>query len=374
MKQAPEDLDGQNNGATAARAGHPEARDVGHGLAQRIWGRYGGAPGAIPLAATRGLARRITRLSRGRLPLLANLQRRWAPAESPGLPDPLRLAYAQLPVLAGVEGVFRPQPVRPRPATRGRVAAPEAPAGDALVPGEETGAPDPTVRIAPAGAGEAGLGPAIQRRPTAGRAGRAIQRQVAALPGPSPAAGDRTAPGQEIRLPAPTAGATHSAGERQPSVPALAGSRQPGVASLQRQLDGTPGQQVGPLGPAGQHPASAPRRVGRAKPLAGAAAPDVTRAGAGGTWLIQARRDKPYQLDMPLVASAAGGRPATIQAQPEDAVSPPGPGPAASAPAAAPETNLKQETDLEELVDRVLRQLMRRLAIEGERRGWGPWP
>lgn len=383
MKQAPEDLDGQIDGAAADRAGHLEATDVGAQLAQRIWGRYGGSPGVIPLAATRGLARRATRLSGGRLPLVADLQRRWAPAESPGSPDPLGPAFAQLPALAGVEGVFHPQPGGPRPVSQ-RQAASSAPVHaqqSTAAPGEESGPSHPAARVAqgtvqaraapPSAADGAELGPAIQRRHRSGRAGPAIQRQVAS-PAPAPAAGDRLAPGEEISLPPPTARVTHDPGERQALLPAVAGSRHPGVASLQRQLDGTPR-------PTGQRQGSPPGMAGLAKPLAGTAEPDVTSAGAGGTSLIQARRDNAYRPAMPLVASAAGGRPATIQAQPEDAASRRGPGPAASAPTAAgpvmaPQTDLEQETDREDLVDRVLRQLMRRLAIEGERRGWGPWP
>ena len=50
-------------------------------LAQNIWGRYGHSPGVIPTAVTLGLARRITRLSTDRIPLLADIQRRWTVAD-----------------------------------------------------------------------------------------------------------------------------------------------------------------------------------------------------------------------------------------------------------------------------------------------------
>ena len=50
-------------------------------LAQNIWGRYGHSPGVIPTAVTLGLARRITRLSANRIPLLADIQRRWSVAD-----------------------------------------------------------------------------------------------------------------------------------------------------------------------------------------------------------------------------------------------------------------------------------------------------
>ena len=50
-------------------------------LAQNIWGRYGHSPGVIPTAVTLGLAGRIARLSANRLPLLADIQRRWTAAD-----------------------------------------------------------------------------------------------------------------------------------------------------------------------------------------------------------------------------------------------------------------------------------------------------
>lgn len=50
-------------------------------LAQNIWSRYGHSPGVIPTAVTLGLARRITRLSTNRVPLLADIQRRWSVAD-----------------------------------------------------------------------------------------------------------------------------------------------------------------------------------------------------------------------------------------------------------------------------------------------------
>jgi len=58
------------SGAEETHAGDSE-------LAQNIWGRYGHSPGVIPTAVTLGLARRITRLSTNRIPLLADIQRRW---------------------------------------------------------------------------------------------------------------------------------------------------------------------------------------------------------------------------------------------------------------------------------------------------------
>jgi hypothetical protein len=67
--------------STAAEAGAPSAADGDSNLGGQIRQRYGSSPGVIPMGATLGLAARFTRLSTDRLPLLAQIQRRWAPAD-----------------------------------------------------------------------------------------------------------------------------------------------------------------------------------------------------------------------------------------------------------------------------------------------------
>jgi hypothetical protein len=37
------------------------------------------------------------------------------------------------------------------------------------------------------------------------------------------------------------------------------------------------------------------------------------------------------------------------------------------------ETQQEETSEMEELVEKRLRHLLRRLALEGERRGWPPW-
>jgi hypothetical protein len=78
MAKPAEGPDRPFTGEPVAQAGELAAIDGGTRLAQRIWRRYGSAPGVIPGAATLGLARRINRLGRQRLPLLDVMQRRWA--------------------------------------------------------------------------------------------------------------------------------------------------------------------------------------------------------------------------------------------------------------------------------------------------------
>jgi hypothetical protein len=84
-----------------SQAGAAEGVDGGTPLARRIGDRYLASPGLVPTAATLGLARRISRLSTGRLPLLDSVQRRWA--STPGLfPQGISvLTYARLPGLSG---------------------------------------------------------------------------------------------------------------------------------------------------------------------------------------------------------------------------------------------------------------------------------
>jgi len=56
-------------------------REAGSELAYGILERYGHSPGVIPIAATLKLAERVARLSTNRIPLLSDIQRRWAPTD-----------------------------------------------------------------------------------------------------------------------------------------------------------------------------------------------------------------------------------------------------------------------------------------------------
>ena len=99
------------------------------------------------------------------------------------------------------------------------------------------------------------------------------------------------------------------------------------------------------------------------------------------TPVIQTHRITANPLEMPLATLAPTGYSTLIRAQ---EIIAPSPGPSASAAAAtqpttgptgAIDTTIEHDTnDEQDLVDRVLRQLMRRLAIESERRGRQRWP
>jgi hypothetical protein len=87
--------------STAAEAGAPSAADGDSSLDRQIRQRYGSSPGVIPMGATLGLAARLTRLSTDRLPLLAQIQRRWAPAGGEFASDRSALPYVRPPDLTG---------------------------------------------------------------------------------------------------------------------------------------------------------------------------------------------------------------------------------------------------------------------------------
>ena len=88
-------------------------------LAQNIWGRYGHSPGVIPTAVTLGLARRITRLSTNRIPLLADIQRRWTGADVSFPGSWSSLPYARPIVFPGTLSVSA-NTTAPAPAARVR--------------------------------------------------------------------------------------------------------------------------------------------------------------------------------------------------------------------------------------------------------------
>lgn len=98
----------------------------------------------------------------------------------------------------------------------------------------------------------------------------------------------------------------------------------------------------------------------------------VGAVGAKGTTLIQTQPVGGFHQ-----VAVTAGHPASLQTRPEEAATTQAPGSAVSdelEPAVASETDVERGADVEDLVDKVLRKLMRRLAIEGERRGWQRWP
>lgn len=223
MTQSSQDPHGYPDRETPDQGGDPELRGNGAELAERIWDRYGGSPGLIPTAATLGLARRASRLSTGRLALLADVQRRWAPANIFFPQGPSALPYARPPAFAG--------PVSPSayvaqstPETPPRSFGPTDPIPSAtgLTSSRRTGS---------ARSGSAGQ--AIQRRGTAPEPVRPAGHTIAELPlhagplasssgGALQPAGREAQPSTEVRAAPPTA----------------TGAGDLGTAILQRHLSG----------------------------------------------------------------------------------------------------------------------------------------
>lgn len=105
---------GPGSGVEESAAGDSE-------LARRIWSRYGSSPGVIPTAVTLGLATRLSRWSSGRLPLVAEVYRRWTPADASFTADWPAPTDAWPPVFAGarppsVEAVVRAPEIPPHQA------------------------------------------------------------------------------------------------------------------------------------------------------------------------------------------------------------------------------------------------------------------
>ena len=103
--------------------------------------------------------------------------------------------------------------------------------------------------------------------------------------------------------------------------------------------------------------------------------PGVEQGQAGRAMQMQTQR-----VDTPLVLSAPAGDPASFRND-EKTTAQHGlqPGTRATTgtqvgPGIVSEAGTRSETDADNLVDRVLRKLMRQLAVESERRGWQRWP
>lgn len=106
----------QNNLPTSSQPpSHEETGSSESGLAQDLWNRYGGSPGAYSASPVVQL---VGRLAADRLPLLTGLQRRYAPGNFSGMPDLVDIVYGQLPV----PGSAARQAVQRQPAVPGEHA------------------------------------------------------------------------------------------------------------------------------------------------------------------------------------------------------------------------------------------------------------
>jgi hypothetical protein len=180
-------------------------------VGQRIWERYGGAPGVIPTGQTLGLVRRATRLSGGRHPLLADIQRRWAPTEVPG-PFGLSALWTTQPAFdTGAQLATAPTGGETRAPSRG-AARPVSAAGLARAQHPRAGLPvEEGTRSAGATAGDLSSpspAPAASRVPTRGPIQRrevsASSQAAGAQPGaPLPLAPAEAAPSSPVSAASP---------------------------------------------------------------------------------------------------------------------------------------------------------------------------
>jgi hypothetical protein len=439
MTQATEGLHRRLDRGADHQIRDSEPTKGGAELAQRIWGRYGGSPGVIPMVVTQRLARRATRLADGRLPLLAHVQRRWSPADV----SAQRAWLAPHPTwpLASVDALSSSADAAPRiasappakePATTGRPPIEHIRPGTVGPPGPRSATPTATDAV--------DLKPAIPRRHLAGPAGPVVRRKVgppepvmAHLPmgirGLRPPIAEEKAaakaPGRDAFEARPDSSAQGGAGvapqrtQRLPRaerpVPTVRAASQPlpvagpspaiqrktdkaltadAAAKAPTMADAPATASAGPTKPAASgatgttNPPSRPAppfssTLGAPQPrmpVLGTVTRGVGAAGAEGAMLIQTRpADGHDRSDTPLVLSPPTTRPASLLARQELTSPPTSSTPTTSvsrpmepAPASAPRVG--KETDVDELVDKVLHRLMRRLAVEGERRGWPRWP
>jgi hypothetical protein len=101
MTQAPGGPHDGVDGESAYQASNQESTDSRQELARRIWGRYGGSPGVIPIGVTPAAARHASHFGTSQLLLLADVYRRWAPGNaSPPGGWPI-LVYDRTPIMAG---------------------------------------------------------------------------------------------------------------------------------------------------------------------------------------------------------------------------------------------------------------------------------
>jgi len=182
------------------RDGDPGMIDGDAELARRIWDRYAGSPGVISTAGVLQLSRRIA--GAGRLPLLADVQRRWLPRGEAWPRGGSALLYARPAFYAehpsSEPGVGVRSPVSTgaeTPPPRARATAPSASSAGRVVqretspsastadrPPEEVRSPgragDDVNATAPAAAETGGLGAAIVQRQRATPVGQSVQTQV----------------------------------------------------------------------------------------------------------------------------------------------------------------------------------------------------
>jgi hypothetical protein len=351
---------------SANQTGSMEALNSGSQLAQRIWDRYGYSLGVISLNMGQERVSHVARFSSRRLPLVAHLQQRWNLSEAPGSSDPVSAEHLQFPT---INNVSRANVVgqasngsQANVVSRTFQPLPETPVSEGLREAHSFGGKTHTE-----------FEPAIIRRSKSRLTEPAIPRQVATYV-PAPAAGDVPAHPENIPLPQPSAAPIGPTSQMQNPTPIKRGIGAPEKIVLQRHLSNPP-EQPGPY-------QDSPREMSRLR-LSLLERSTINHV-VGATPMIQTRQIDAGPLDMPLATLAPTNHSTLIQARGKAASGSFAIGPSASAPASthpsaettgATDSSIEQNNnDEQDLVDRVLRQLMRRLTIEGERRGRQRWP
>ena len=381
-----------------------EPTDTTARLAQDLWQRHVVAPRAVSTRTALRLARRAApATARHSPPPIRRLQRMAAAnADFPPTSLPLRSALA-VPSQSALQGTVS------RLLDTGTYGAATADAPGqtpvrAIPPDRQVAAQTPTWGMETSqSASQARLETAIMRSHLSGPAERTIQRQVAAQDQPS-ARAHRALPHQTgaalARRRLDTTASTQVVPRRPAEAPtpetppATMPAAMPVGRTIQRQAATEVASQPMPLARVASSPKTL--RSDRTGPPAPAARPVVRvaarpghpmlsrKAIAGGrsgpalSVPVSARLPDVSRATTPLVLSrmAAGAAPMIARQETASAAgaAPPPASELASSPGPAPveatSASTSKSTDPDELVEKVLQRLMRRLAVEGERRGW----
>lgn len=368
----------------------------GASLSQHIWARYGGSPGMVRTQAGLGIYRRTEGMARGRLPLLDQLVQR-IPAAAPAAGSPTT-ATRPAPLAGAWAGAALTQERMPAPYAHDfSPLSPPTPSPGKLL--AQSTAP----RLPPADSGratgefvgeasfpwaETELGPAIRRVQRSSPAGFTSRGEQSTTPPNKPVPEDQVG----SAIPAGTgevqADARGVAERDIARVPGLAAAADPGFPKLpvvqavvQRKFAALDGTSLA----AGQSPAL----------TQGQPAVFSTFQGEIGTRRSFSARQAELLLPIQRMRSDLGSESAGIQSvetgqemnlvdgrtvpaggglSPVETGGEP-PRPETAGQNARPEFQAPEsQADIEVLVEKVLRRLLRRFAIEGERRGWQRWP
>jgi hypothetical protein len=313
-------------------------------LGGRIRRRYLGSPGVLRLENTLGLARRVSRWSSGRLPLLATIQRRWSLAGRPPAGRTSALLYARPPVRGGSRPLAAdsaqsmpdvsgrsvgPLDLTPLPGGRvGLQRAVSAPPTTGPPAQRSTAGPDRGAPNAQLASPVSRLGAAILRRHLGGPTARAevIQRRGASESPPLVHAETQAAPSLAAGVHGPGApvlrqsmpGSAKGVVQRTPQTAQIEGSAEalPSVGTTQTGVSSPAGSRVS-SGARASQPAGGEERPSGPAP---ARPPPSTAAGNLGTAIVQRHLTGPGAWVIRRQAARSGGTPPGRLISPIDSV------------------------------------------------------